>query len=232
MVIPLGDARRRFGFPWMTCLLLAVGLIVFLYERRLPLDGLYGLRPAELGQRIWAVEQAVACLLVQGPGWLAPLVNLIYLWILGNRVEDACGPYGFFTLSLLCGLGGVVVAGFLAPYLPEGARLYGLAGVVAGLFGAYLVLYRGEGIRTLIPPIFLVQVPAFLHLLYWAGWEFVHLDLAAARALQIDRLLYPHWPFAGAFFLGLLAGPLFARQEFLWLRLGGRRASRFPARGA
>lgn len=231
-MIPLGDARRRFGFPWMTCLLLAVGLIVFLYERRFPLDGLYGLRPAELGQRLGALQQAVGCLLVQGPGWLAPLVNLVYLWILGNKVEDACGPYGFFSLSLLCGLGGVVVAGFLAPYLPEEARLYGLAGVVAGLFGAYLTLYRGEGIRTLLPPIFLVRVPAFLHLLYWAGWEFVHLDLVALRAGKIGQILYPHWPFAGAFFLGLLAGPLFARSEFLWLRLKGRESPGLPAPGA
>jgi len=225
-MVPIGDARRRFGFPWVTSALLIFLIALFILEHRLPLEGWNGwaqtfaLSPATNPQHlpVTVLRNALACLFIQGKGWLEPIVNLVYFWVLGRKVEDVCGPWRFLLLILFCGLGGVVSQVLVFPQ--AAGPFYGLAGVVAGLMGAYFVLYQMRPIRTWIFPLFFVPVSALLHLLYWAGLEFVNLSLGALRSRQWAGIitLEPNWPFLGALFVGLLAGHLFARREFLYYR--------------
>ncbi len=226
-MIPIGDARRRFGFPWMTVFLLLLGGVVFLFERRLPLASSYALSPEGLdpAEPVFILTRALMVLFLQGPGWLEPLANLAFLWALGHKVEDACGPGGLLMIYLLSGIGGVAIKVLADPY---GEAVYGLAGVVAGLFGAYFILYQMAPIRSWIPPLFLPRVPAFLLFIYWAGLEFINIDFAAARAMKWQQIvsLEPTWPFVGALFLGLLLGPLFARREYIYYQMIQARRSR------
>jgi membrane associated rhomboid family serine protease len=228
-MIPIGDARRRFGFPWMTTLLLLIGLAFFLYEHSVPDASTEALQrylfyPQALGYGLGLLLNALLCLYIQGVAWWEPIANLVYLWVLGRKVEDACGPWGFLALFLFCGVGGTVSALMLSPLAP--GPFYGLSGVVAGLFGAYFVLFRGEPIRSWLPPIILVRVPAAVHLLYWLavafGIVFIQANWPALQGLQFRQIASPpgsNWPLAGAFFVGLLAGQLFARREFVYYRL-------------
>ncbi len=232
-MIPIGDARRRFDFPWMTLLLLIISLTLFLLERRTP-DPLpwsvLTLIPRELaaGQNFYLLQKALTAVFVQGPGWLEPIVNLVYLWVLGNKVEDACGPWGMLGISALGAVGGTTVKLIAHPRAEE--PVYGLAGVIAALFGAYFVLYAFRAIPAWLPPMVatLTPVPALLHLLYWAGLEFVNVDFGLLRAGKVlEAVSYEaNWPQAGALFIGLLAGPLFARREFIYYRLLAARAAR------
>jgi len=223
-MIPIGDTRRRFGFPWMTVVLLVLGGVFFLYERRAPLDRTaFSLLPWDLlaGQHLVLLRRALTSVLVQGPGWLEPIVNLVYLGVLGSKVEDACGPGGLFSITLLSAISGVTIK--LAVHPESQDPVHGLAGVVAGLFGAYMILYAFRPIPTWVPPMVarLTPVPVFLHLLYWAGLVFVNIDFGLLRAGKIRQCvsLEPTWPMVGALVIGLIVGQLFARREFLWLQV-------------
>lgn len=230
-MIPIGDAQRRFGFPWMTVLLLLVCLAMFLYEHTLTpaqwetLASRYALvsrtvdQTAASGVPDSTMWNTLTYLFFQGQSWLEPLINLAYLWALGKKVEDACGPWGFSLLCFLCAVGGAVTKGIATPL--ETAPVSGLAGVVAGLMGAYFVLYEMRPIRAWLPPFILIPIPAFLHLLYWGGLEFVNLHVGALRSMQWNRVitLEATWPLLGGLVVGLLAAQLFSRQEFLYYRI-------------
>lgn len=220
-MIPIGDGKRRFGFAWMTSLLLLLGILVFLYDHFSGrwLIG-YALVPKDIVYRpaIFRLGRALLCLIPQGSAWLEPIVNLVYFWVLGRKVEDACGPWGMLMIVLLSGVGGVASQLILRPF--SGDPVYGWAGIVAGLMGAYMLLYHMEPIRTWIPPLILVPVSALLHLLYWAGLSFVNVDRAAISARKWTRVIFlePNWPFVGAILIGLIAAHLFARRELLYYR--------------
>jgi membrane associated rhomboid family serine protease len=232
-MIPIGDARRRFGFPWMTILLLGISLAIFLFERQgsdpLPRSVL-ALVPRDVvsANGLYLLQKALSAALVQGPGWFEPIVNMVYLWVLGNKVEDACGPWGLLWIGALGAVGGVALKLILHPY--AGEPVYGLAGVVAALFGAYLVVYAFRAIPSWLPPMVatLTPVPAVLHLLYWGGLVFVNVDFALLRSGKVLQAFAfePTWPYAGALVVGLLAGPVLARREYLYYRLLAARAAR------
>ncbi|MBN1483940.1 MAG: rhomboid family intramembrane serine protease [Chloroflexia bacterium] len=220
-MIPIGDARRRFRFPWMTGLLVFLVVVIFVYERRLPsLPWRYGVIPQDLTRLlpIQMLGRSLAYVLVQGPGFFVPLVNLVYFWVLGSKVEDACGAMGFLQACMFSAVGGIA---FVALLKPQGSEpVYGLSAVVAGLLGAYFVLYRMAPLRAWFPILILVQapVPAFLHLLYWFALVFVRVNVTAIREKAFTQVLslQPDWPLAGALLVGLLAGYLFARPIFLY----------------
>lgn len=233
-MIPIGDARRRFGFPWMTACLLLGAVLLFLYERNLPPSALIihnGLVPHDvalrisLGLRVGSLWDALTYSLVQGPNLFEMVVNLVYLWVLGSKVEDACGPGGLLLLCVLSSVGGAVSASLLTPNYKE--PIYGLAGVVAGLMGAFFVLYRMQPIRSWFPPLILVRVPAFLHLLYWGVLEFVRVDRAAFQSRDFLHLLTlePAWPLVGGIVVGLLGGYLFVRRAFLYYNMLAAKSS-------
>lgn len=231
-MIPLGDGRRRFGFPWMTSLLLALGLVLF-FLGKLPTVSAYfsgywlSLDPnyPPLGplRLLW---RALVAVLLPGPAWmwLEPIACLLYFWVLARKMEDACGPWGLLLLGMLGGIGGTAaqIALFPLTHFLENYpwAAYGLAGVVACLFGAYAVVYRLQPIRAFVPPVSTPQVPVLLHLLWWAGWTFLNVRWEAVIGLRpLEAFsLEPNWPSLVALPIGLLAGHLFVRREFLWLR--------------
>ena len=223
-MIPIGDTRRRFGFPWMTVVLLSLCAVIFVFERRTSLThSIFSLVPQDMppGQSTALLFKALTCWFVQGPGWLEPIVNLVYLWVLGNKVEDACGPWGLLLITLLSSTTGVAVKMIVHPTGADPA--HGLAGVVAGLFGAYLVLYAFRPILSWLPPFVarLTPVPVLVHLLYWGGLEFVNVNWALLRSGRILQSFSfePTWPFVGALVTGLIAAQLFARREYLYYRV-------------
>jgi membrane associated rhomboid family serine protease len=230
-MIPIGDTRRRFGFPWMTLVMLSLCAVIFFFERRTSLaHSIFSLVPQDMppGQHTALLFKALMCWLVQGPGWLEPIVNLVYLWVLGNKVEDACGPWGLLLITLLSSTTGVAVTMIVHPASAD--PVYGLAGVVAGLFGAYLVLYGFQPIPSWLPPFVarLTPVPVVLHLLYWAGLEFVNVSWTLLRSGKILQAFFlePTWPFVSALVMGLIAAQLFARREYLYYRALQIRAAR------
>ena len=98
-------------------------------------------------------------------GWLHVGGNVLYLWIFGGNVEDRIGSVPYLAFYLLSGAAAAIGQGLIAP-----APMVGASGAVAGVLGAYLVLYPGARIRTLIfLGIFItvVELPALLVIGLW-----------------------------------------------------------------
>jgi membrane associated rhomboid family serine protease len=109
--------------------------------------------------------------------WLHILGNALFFWVFGNNVEDSMGPGRFLTFYILCGLiaAGVDVAAQPSSPIPT----VGASGAIAGVLGAYLVLYPKVRVNMLF--IFVIffkvfAIPAWIVLIYWFG-----LQVAAAN---------------------------------------------------
>jgi len=101
-------------------------------------------------------------------GWLHLLGNMLYLWIFGDNVEAAMGRVRFVLFYLLCGVGAAFLQMAVMPR--STVPMIGASGAIAGVLGAYLVLFPWARVLTLVPLFFflqLVEVPALVYLGAW-----------------------------------------------------------------
>ncbi|MGC9529375.1 MAG: rhomboid family intramembrane serine protease [Candidatus Bipolaricaulaceae bacterium] len=151
----------------------------------------YGLIPGEFwrGQDlpptaplpVWAT--ILTSMFLHG-GLLHLLGNMLYLWIFGDNVEGAMGHAKFFLFYLACGVGGAVTQAAVAA--GSTAPMIGASGAIAGVLGAYLILFPWSRVLTLVPIFFfiqLVEVPAVIILGLWFVIQFLS-GLADLSALS------------------------------------------------
>ncbi|WP_324717123.1 rhomboid family intramembrane serine protease [Carboxydochorda subterranea] len=137
-------------------------------------------------------------------GWLHVGANMLYLWIFGDNVEDRLG-HGRYLLFYL--LGGTAAA-LLQSLVAAGATVptVGASGAVAGVLGAYWLLYPWARVSTLVPIFFfitVVQIPAGIFLLFWFVIQIWNgaLAVTAAPTLVGGVAWFAH---IGGFLTGLL----------------------------
>jgi membrane associated rhomboid family serine protease len=182
-VIPLRDANPTRRTPVVTLGLIVASFVVFAYEVGLlttdpaALDELilaWGVVPARLSEA-WAardfVSGATATLVTSQflhGGWLHILGNLLFLWIFGNNIEDRLGRVFFLVFYLA---GGAVAGLTQAAIEPTSeVPIVGASGAIAATLGAYLVLFPGARITSLVfLGLFyqLIDVPAVIVLVFW-----------------------------------------------------------------
>lgn len=179
-MFPLRDENPTTRITWMTWLLVGANVAVFAYEVYLRYAG--GEAPLEVFVSRWAFDPARLAAAPTSPGvWLTVLTamflhagwihvggNMLYLWIFGNNVEDRFGPWRFLAFYLACG-----VAATLAQTVATGpidvANL-GASGAVAGVLGAYLILYPRARVLTAVFIVIVVEltlVPAWVVIMVW-----------------------------------------------------------------
>src|SRR5262249_35471219 len=122
-------------------------------------------------------------------GWGHLLGNMLYLWIFGDNVEDRVGHLRYVFFYLLCGFAATYLHVALAPR--SGMPAIGASGAIAGVLGAYFVLYpRARVVVALPPPLLfffpLLQVPAVVMLGLWFLeqflWAVASLGVASSQA--------------------------------------------------
>jgi len=99
--------------------------------------------------------------------------NMLFLWIFGDNVEDALGHGRYLFFYLGCGVLAALLQGLFAT--ASLVPMVGASGAIAGVLGAYFVLYPHARVVTVVPLFFLfplVEVPAFLFLLLWFLLQF------------------------------------------------------------
>jgi membrane associated rhomboid family serine protease len=99
---------------------------------------------------------------------------MLYLWIFGDNVEDRMGPGRFVAFYLLCGTAAALAQTWMVP--SSQVPMVGASGAIAGVMGAYFVMYPRSRIVTLIPIfifIQLIEVPAVVFLGLWFLLQFV-----------------------------------------------------------
>ncbi len=199
-MIPLSDSNPTVRAPIVNRVLLLVNLVVWLYTFSLTgdrpaLEGFYGAYAFDWTASSGSVAAGdlrpellyplVTHMFLHG-GWLHVIGNLLYLWIFGDNVEDRLGSLRYFAFYVVCGIAAAVGQGLIAP-----APMVGASGAVAGVLGAYLFLFPGSRVRTLIFLgifITIVQLPAIVVIGLWivlqvlSGLAELRMTDAAAQA--------------------------------------------------
>jgi membrane associated rhomboid family serine protease len=173
-VIPLRDQNPTGKTPIANRLLLAANIAVWIYTLSLTRDmaalqAFYDRFAFDWREFVGAIGQGrfttdtfvplVTHMFMHG-GWLHVIGNTLYLWIFGDNVEDRLGSGPYLVFYLLCGLVAAIGQGLVQP-----APMVGASGAIAGVLGAYLVLYPAARISTLIFLgifISIVQLPALV----------------------------------------------------------------------
>ncbi len=148
-------------------------------------------------------------------GWLHVGGNMLYLWIFGDNVEDRLGRVRFLIFYLLCG-----VAASFAHILANPASTVptiGASGAIAGVLGAYFLLYPRSRVLTLVPLGFYLQVmqlPAFLFLGFWFLMQFI--VGAASLSAGGGGGGVAWWAHVGGFVAGALLQLVFRKRGGEW----------------
>jgi membrane associated rhomboid family serine protease len=189
-MIPLRDNIPSRRFPIVNVSLIALNVLVFLAEAALGEAGLYqfitacGLVPAEFWQGGWLTRwwTPFTSMFIHA-GWLHLISNMLSLYIFGDNVEGRLGPFRYLLFYLGSGL--AASAAHLIAYAGSTVPTVGASGAIAGVLGAYLVLFPRARVVTLVPIFYfvrLVQIPAVLYLGFWFVSQLFNgvLGLAAA----------------------------------------------------
>jgi membrane associated rhomboid family serine protease len=105
-------------------------------------------------------------------GWLHVIGNMWFLWVFGDNVEDAMGRLRYVVFYVACGLAAVVAQVLIDP--GSSVPMVGASGAIAGVLGAYVVLYPRARIVTLVPIFIILQfveLPAFVFIFVWFGLQ-------------------------------------------------------------
>src|SRR5512142_1895741 len=214
-MIPLYDTLHSRRFPVVNWMLIGVNVLVFLYELSLSPAGLdhltrtWGLVPAQLLARPAALWITILTSMFLHGGWFHIISNMWVLFIFGDNVEDRLGGFRYLIFYLLSGVAAALLMTFIQPASPVPA--IGASGAIAGVLGAYLILYPRARVASLVPILFIftiIEIPAFLFLLFWfvsqlfSGW----LTLQGTAGSGVAW-----WARVGGFLFGMLAVGLRAR---------------------
>ena len=217
-MLPLNDTEQnRYSFfPIMTVILIVMNCFVFyiqwfvIREEYWPFFMKYAATPRLImnAQGAGALSSITAMFLHGDPFHL--IGNMLALWVFGRRVEDACGPWRFLAFYLLAG----TWAHILFVLVQSDSRIpsIGASGAIFGLMGAYLLLYPGGRIRTLI---FLSFVPLLPRVrAVWIVLYFVGIQIIPAIQILLQKADYSvnHWAHLGGFFSAVFI-LLFLRPE-------------------
>jgi membrane associated rhomboid family serine protease len=217
-MLPLNDTEpNRYSFlPIMTIILILLNCFIFYVE------------VFHVGDDYWPFFMKYATtprliLSAQGGGALSNITamflhgslfhllgNMLPLWVFGRRVEDACGPWRFLAFYLLAGTWAHVL--FVLVLSDSRTPGVGASGAIFGLMGAYLLLYPGGRIRTLV---FISFVPLWPRIrAIWVVLYFLGIQIIPAIEILRNKADYStnHWAHLGGFFSAVFV-LLFLRPE-------------------
>lgn len=171
-MIPLRDSKPAGVFPLVTILIIAANVWVFFLEyTSLNLEAFishWALVPAFVDFRMPETLLPFVTSQFLHAGLLHILSNMWFLWIFGDNIEEHFGKISFLLVYIISG-----IIGGLAQYILNPGSMIpmlGASGAVAGILGAYMVLYSRHKIKTIVPVfgfVSVVDIPAGFMLFYW-----------------------------------------------------------------
>jgi membrane associated rhomboid family serine protease len=172
-MIPLRDVIPSRTTPGVTLTLITLNVLVYVFQLLLSeraqdafIVG-FGLVPA-----YFSVVNVFTSMFVHG-GLAHVGGNLLFLWIFGDNVEDRLGHGRFLAFYLMCGFAAALAQSALNP--DSLVPMVGASGAIAGVMGAYLVLYPRSRVLMLFPfPVFLFELPAIVFLAIWFLVQFLN----------------------------------------------------------
>jgi len=210
-MIPIRDAIRSKTFPVVNVAIIVLNVLAFLWQltqgpalkESLYLYGIVPLRYSDpgLSAHFTGFQQYLPFLtsMFLHGGFLHIIMNMWFLYIFGDNIEDRLGHIRYLIFYLFCG----VAAGLIHLFTNWSSNIptIGASGAISGVMGAYLLLYPRSRIMTLIP-IFLffqfIEIPAFVFLGYWI---LIQLFSASLTSKNVGGVAF--WAHIGGFVAGL-----------------------------
>ncbi len=129
--------------------------------------------------------------------------NMLYLWIFADNVEDRVGHGRFLVLYLASGVVAALAQLLITPH--SSVPMVGASGAIAGVLGAYFILFPSARIVALIPLGFImetVEIPAFLFLGLWFLLQWFQGLLAVGQVADVGGVAF--WAHIGGFVAGMI----------------------------
>ncbi|MAU90201.1 MAG: rhomboid family intramembrane serine protease [Gammaproteobacteria bacterium] len=215
MFFPISDDNPSNTSPIITYSLIGICLFVFflqiLSEMNPSIYYSFGFIPSSFFNSTSLLEAffpVITSMFVHG-GFAHIIGNLLYLWIFGDNVEDSMGKLRFIIFYILCGTSGAILQGIVDP--TSNIPMVGASGAIAGVLGAYLLLFPKANVRCLIFIIIFIQmirVPAFIVLGIWILGQFFSLPGSLDSSGGTAYLAH-----IGGFITGMILIPFFKKTN-------------------
>lgn len=218
-MIPLRDDAPKSVTPYITYALIILNALAFLFELSLPARRLsqfvfqFGVVPANFSGASPALAAGIFSIftgMFLHASWLHLIANMWALWIFGDNIEDYLGHFRYLMLYLLSG----VAASLLHVLFNQGSTIpsVGASGAIAGVMGAYFLLFPAARVLTLVPFLFVffVWLPAWVVLGYWFVAQFLSGAATAITSTSATRGGgVAFWAHVGGFVAGVTLIKLF-----------------------
>jgi membrane associated rhomboid family serine protease len=221
-MIPIRDNIPCLTTPYVCRVIMAICIAIFLGmklldpETQRQLTYLYGMVPIRYSNPQWAkafglpfdyYRSFFTSLFLHG-GWLHIIINMWFIWIFADNIEDRMGHWRFLLFYLICGLQATFVQWYFDPDLL--IPVVGASGAIAGVLGAYFMLYPYARVVIWFPflllPIFF-ELPAIAFLGFWVIMQLQE----ATSSIMFDKGMtdVAWWAHLGGFVAGVFLHPLF-----------------------
>ena len=227
-MIPIRDTIPCNCRPYVSWSIMAICIVVFAVMQLIPeqlsrqLIYFYGMVPIRYSDPQWAANfglppdsylSFLTSLFLHG-GWLHIVINMWFIWIFADNIEDRMGHGRFLIFYLLCGLIATVIQWYFDPELV--IPVVGASGAIAGVLGAYFFLYPYARIVIWVPIFFLpifFEVPAIAFLGFWV---IIQLQQATSSLLFEEvTASVAWWAHIGGFIAGAVLFQFFLPREKL-----------------
>jgi membrane associated rhomboid family serine protease len=224
-VIPIKDTVPRSGIPFATWAIIFLNGIIFLLEISIPKDTLeeifylFGLVPARYSYPKWAMVHGFSfddylsflTNMFLHAGWLHIIGNMWFLYLFGRSVEERMGHLRFLVFYLISGIAASLTFFILDIHstVPE----LGASGAIAGVMGAYLVLFPTARIIAVFPIFFFpffFELPAFVYIGFWFLLQLFSGALSSGSLEAEGGVAW--WAHVGGFVAGMVLLPLFKKR--------------------
>lgn len=219
MFIPLYDSNptHRIPFHYVTVAIIILCVLTFLWQASLEPHVAqeaifaFGAIPAVvLGERTLPPDLAIippqlslmTSMFMHG-GWMHLIGNMVFLWVLGDNVEDAMGHGRYGVFYLACGL--VAALCHIMADTASVVPMVGASGAISGIIGAYLLLHPKARIHVLVSW-WVVALPAWIALGGWIGLQFFNVAMGGGGNVA-------WWAHIGGAVAGIVLIPFFKHRD-------------------
>jgi len=220
-MFPLRDSIRSRSFPIVNWILIAASVLVFLLEQAIEFGfgevalarflAQFSLVPSEFSFLNPIAYIPIFTSMFLHGGWFHLISNMWILYIFGDNVEDRMGSLRYLVFYLASGF----AAGLTHVVFTSNSSLptVGASGAIAGVLGAYMLLFPRARVVTLIPLFILpwfVEIPAVIYLGVWFLSQISSGLLSIGAMMPFGGIAW--WAHIGGFVFGLLLVRIFARR--------------------
>jgi membrane associated rhomboid family serine protease len=222
-MLPIKDDQPRYSTPYVNWFLIGLNILIFLFQSTLDR------RSGELFARQFGeVPNHLALFLAGSPkyslpevvipfftsmflhgGWMHVLGNMWFLYIFGDNVEDYLGHFKYLVFYILVGL--LAMATQVAMYLHSNVPTVGASGAIAGVLGAYFILFPRARVLTWFF-VLVIYIPAWIVLGYWFVLQFFAGAATLSMAPGRDVGSVAFWAHVGGFLAGMAMIKIFPER--------------------